>query len=259
MSRLTLIRTVSVLVAVVVLAGGTLNVVGLFFVRRLDQSRTFTAPVRQIVVGVDSGDIEIHAAPAGTPASVRARTASAFRTAGHSEALSDGVLTLSGSCGHGGIGLAFGSCSVDFDVVVPLGTVVRTTTSSGDIRIVGIAGGVQATNSNGDIELSQVGGPVRVRSNNGDVQADRLTAGSVTAVTDNGDVTLKFTAAPSDVTATTDNGDVEVRLPDVGTGYRVQADTDNGDREVGVPEQSNSGRVIRANSSNGDVQVATAR
>jgi hypothetical protein len=226
------VRILSMLLAAGVALVGTLSVVSLAFVRHENRTMSFTAAVHQIQVSLDNGNAVIHPAAPGSATVVRTRTTSAFRTPTHSESISDGVLTVNGSCTGGWV--IADTCSVDVDIAVAVGTTVRADSDNGNVAVTGIDGPVVISSSNGDLRVSRAGGSVSMNTDNGDVNADRLTGGTVTGHSDNGDVHLRFTAAPGRVSATSSNGDIRVEVPNVQHGYRVQASTSNGDRSVTV-------------------------
>ena len=249
------VRLLTAGLGVLVLLFGSVSVAGTFFLRHQTLTRTFAPAVHEVQVTANGGDVHVHPAAAGSPTVVVAHLTNAFRTGTHSETVSDGVLKASGSCRGGGWTVIDG-CSVDFDITVGQGSAVRISDEHGDVTVTGINGSIVVSTSHGDVRLSRDGGTVSATTDNGDVKADRLSGGTVSASSDNGDVRLLFATAPGNVSATSDNGDVHVGVPNVASGYRVQAETGNGDRSVTVPLTSSSGRRIYAKSSNGDVEVS---
>jgi DUF4097 and DUF4098 domain-containing protein YvlB len=246
-------------VATAIVAGstvvfGTLCVISYALVRTDHETRTFTAPVRQVEVRSDTGDLRVTTRPAGTDVIVRSRVRSAFSDPEHSAAISDGVLTVTGSCPGA---VFFDTCSVDFDLAVPAGTVVVARTSTGDVRVQGATAAVTAKTNTGDVEVDRVSGPAELTTDTGDVRGKHLRAASVRADSDTGDVDLLFESAPTTVRATTDTGDVKVRVPADGSRYRVDSDVDTGDEKITVPVDSSSARSVFARSSTGDVQLRT--
>jgi len=74
-------------------------------------------------------------------------------------------------------------------------------------------------------------------------------------LTASGDVELSFRQAPRSVDASTASGDVDVLVPE-GEAYRVEADSGSGEQALDVRTDPASTRIIRAQTSSGDVTVA---
>lgn len=127
-------------------------------------------------------------------------------------------------------------------------------TDVGDIRATGEFGGVTARSDVGDIELHGVAASVVVRTNTGDVDMTRFsTAGTMTAESRIGDVTIELDALPDGIDVDTDTGEVTVKLPD--GRYAVSADTSIGDLELEVPNDPSAARHYDFTSGIGDISV----
>ncbi|MBT0993935.1 DUF4097 family beta strand repeat protein [Cellulomonas sp. DKR-3] len=138
-------------------------------------------------------------------------------------------------------------------------------TSNGRVEASDVTGDLQVRSSNGDVVVGDVTGAVTAETSNGRIEVTG--AGSLEAHTSNGDVDVLDVAgavdvessngridiadARSDISAVTSNGDVTVR----GTGEPValDIDTSNGRQEVaGATDPAASIRVV-IRSSNGSV------
>ncbi|HEY1967134.1 MAG TPA: DUF4097 family beta strand repeat-containing protein [Pseudonocardia sp.] len=129
-----------------------------------------------------------------------------------------------------------GRCEVEWEIHAPAGTNVTLRNGAGDITVTGFAG------------------PVDARTSSGGVRGRQLTAKTVTAKSEAGDVELSFTQPPDQVDASSSAGDVEIKLPG-GVGYDVRAHTSTGEPEVNVRQQDDSPHKIEAKTSAGSVQI----
>lgn len=148
----------------------------------------------------------------------------------------DGELTVSGDCDGGW----FDDCRVGFEIQVPR-----------DVEI-------DVDSDNGRIELRALDGDVDAETDNGAIDAERLTAGRVSATSDNGRITLDFDDAPDTVTAITDNGAIEIRVGG-DEAYDVDVDSDHGTIDVDLPTDPDAARRMVAHSDNGSIRVADRR
>jgi hypothetical protein len=247
------IRITAAVLALVVLLAGSASVISFFFVRKSTETTPISAPVRQVLVSTDTGDVVIRAAAAGEETTVISKDRSAFRKAQHSIGVKDGVLAVSGACR--GRFIIADSCSASFEIVVPPGSAVQVNSDTGDLRISGTSSSILAATKTGDVRVVGVSGSIRLRTNTGDVSGDQLKSDSMSAQTNTGDITLDFSTDPLQLSAAADTGDVQIRVPDDGTLYRVQSSTHTGDRSVDVPTATDSDRVIDANTSTGDIHI----
>jgi hypothetical protein len=129
-----------------------------------------------------------------------------------------------------------GRCEVDWEVHAPAGTNVTLHSGAGDIAVTGFAGTVDA------------------RTESGGVRGRRLTARSVTAKSEAGDVELTFTQPPDQVKAGSSAGDVDITVPG-GVGYDVRARSSTGDPEVDVTQQDGSTHKIEAKTGAGSIEI----
>jgi hypothetical protein len=133
----------------------------------------------------------------------------------------------------------WGGCKVHLHIAVPDGVAVDVRNNAGRVRVDGIDGDVSAHLEAGEIVLSDVRSQV------------------VDLSTDAGRVSADFADAPQQVTATTSTGAIEIRVPDDGTAYAVDASSEVGPERVQVPEDSASSHRVSARTQVGAVIVAT--
>jgi len=110
-----------------------------------------------------------------------------------------------------------------YEVTVPVAARVVARTTSGDISVTGVKGGVDLRTNSGDITLDDVGDMVDITTLSGDVTA-RGIAGRVEINTTSGD--LSFSNVNGEVDAASVSGDIDLR--DVVAKY-VRARSTSGD------------------------------
>lgn len=255
------IRWLAAIIAVLVLVTGVVSVVGFFLTRNSTkttrfQTANFSTPVTSLQVTVDTGDVVVRTGKASAGATVVSRITSGFRTPQHRETLSGGVLQVTSSC-DGALVFFADSCSVDYEITVPAGTVVKARNSIGDVSVQGTGAAVTATSDTGDLRVSQVGSPLQLSTDVGDITGLALPGGTVDGRSSTGDIRLNFTTAPARIKATTDVGDVEVMVPNDATSYRVNTNVDVGGRRVHVPTDPASNRIVELRSSTGDIRMGS--
>jgi hypothetical protein len=128
-------------------------------------------------------------------------------------------------------------CSVDWDLVVPLGT---------DIVL----------RSDGDrAEVIGEFGVVDLRSEHAGVVVDGV-ARSVVAVSEHGDVTVRMAEPPDSVRALSEHGNVDIAVPDIDEGYRIEVSSNQGRTDIGVRTDPNAARTIEARTDHGNATVS---
>jgi hypothetical protein len=99
--------------------------------------------------------------------------------------------------------------AVDYEIVVPAETTVRTHSGSGDQTIEGTRGNVDLQSGSGDLKLSRLTGEIRLQTGSGNVRA-RAIAGPVRGGTGSGDIELEETAS-GDVDLHAGSGNITAR------------------------------------------------
>ena len=98
--------------------------------------------------------------------------------------------------------------TISYEIVVPVGTEVKSHTGSGSQEISGISAPVEAGTGSGRLILTDIGGAVDVRTGSGSIKANGI-SGSFEAHTGSGSVNLTQ-EAPGDVVVTTGSGSSEL-------------------------------------------------
>src|ERR1700722_7290294 len=99
--------------------------------------------------------------------------------------------------------------SVDYEITVPVDTVVRTQTGSGDQTIEGTRGNVDVQTGSGDVKLARLTGEIRLQTGSGNIRGREL-SGSVKGGTGSGDVEIEETST-GDIDMHTGSGNITVR------------------------------------------------
>lgn len=233
-------RTTRALVGVGLIGVGVAVATGWWWPSTAEATDEFREPVRIVEIDNDSGNVTVRAAEVATT-TVRQTFRYNWGDHGSGTSLEGGTLRLA-DCGW--------QCSVDYEVVVPLGTTVRGEVDSGNLELDGVAE-VDVEVDSGNITVRNVAGPVKAEADSGDIRGQDL-RGGVEANADSGDVVLRL-AVPGSVTASADSGNVELIVPPAS--YRVTGDTDSGDRTITVPQDPASEFVLDLDSDSGDVTV----
>lgn len=98
--------------------------------------------------------------------------------------------------------------TINYEIVVPADTVVKSHTGSGSQTISGVTGPVEAATGSGKLTLTNIGGAANVRTGSGAIRAEGI-GGAFEAHTGSGSV-LMTQAAPGDVVVTTGSGSSEL-------------------------------------------------
>lgn len=134
--------------------------------------------------------------------------------------------------------------SINYEIVVPAATRLRSTSGSGNQDIAGVGGPVEASSGSGSLKLANIGDTVRVSTGSGRVSVEGVkgsvhastgsgeilatrVAGGLHASTGSGSVTLRQTA-PGDVQVNTGSGTVRIE----GVHGAVRASTASGNISV---------------------------
>ncbi|HSL73709.1 MAG TPA: hypothetical protein VK853_04550 [Ilumatobacteraceae bacterium] len=231
------VRTIWLVIGSLIASGmllfGTITVVDVLAHERTTEVTTHEG-VRALVIDSDDGTVLVRAGDVSV-VTVTARISEGLRATGVSRSVDGDRLVLRSSCPN--VGGTW--CSVDWDVVVPVGTDV-TLRSDGD-----------RAEAAGEL------GAVDLRSEHGGVTFDGV-ARSVVAESEHGNVSVRLAEPPDTVRAISEHGNVTVVVPDIDDGYRVEASTGEGRTEIGIRTDPNAARTIEARSEHGRVAVLPA-
>ena len=222
---------VALLVVVAVLVGPAASALPTLPTRSETSTSTFRGQVTKLIVDSDAGNVVVNP---GRPASVRRTERWVYDRPQIRTTFSGGVLSIRSRCSNAPLN----GCSTDFTITVTPTAVVEVFTNNGPVRVSGITSSlVRATTDNGAISFT-------------DIAAD-----TVKAQTANGNVVARLTRAPAETRLRTANGDLTADVPRGVYTLDISA-TSGSVRVTGVQNRPNSGHMLSARSSNGNVRVA---
>jgi hypothetical protein len=136
-----------------------------------------------------------------------------------------------------------GDVDVDYTIVVPQDTQVRSVAGSGDLEVQGIEGPANFTSGSGDVHASEIDKDVQIVCGSGDVVLSKV-KGQVQVNTGSGDVALETIGGP--IRIQTGSGSIEITNP----GQALEANTGSGDVTI-----QGASADLRVRTSSGDVDV----
>lgn len=235
----------------IVLAWVTLNFIQALAFEKQEFTVDITEEVRALDIKTENGKVTV-IADRQSGAWIEGKGARSFWETKHSEkVMAGGELNIRANCP----GWGFANCHMNYVVHVPVNTEIVTRSSNGDIRISDATGNVNAHTSNGDIDVINVTGSVKLRSSNGNIDGLDLRASVAEAETSNGDIRLAFNGEPVRMDVESSNGEIDIRLPRNEVRYNVDAKTSNGEVTNAIGTDSFSDRLIKARTSNGDIDL----
>jgi hypothetical protein len=137
--------------------------------------------------------------------------------------------------------------AVDYEITVPVETVIRTRSGSGDQVIEGTRGKIDVQTGSGDVRLEKLTGEVRLQTGSGDVRA-RDIAGAVRGGAGSGDIEIAENG-PGDIDLHTGSGNISVR--GIQGAFRAEA----GSGDVTAEGAQSGSWEVRTGSGNVHVQL----
>lgn len=101
------------------------------------------------------------------------------------------------------------SADVEYEATVPLGTLVETSLTFGDIRARGPLGACRLETQYGSVEVEEIRGDLEAHSGSGDVRAERVDGGALVLSSAYGEVRLASATAER-ITCDSGSGDIEL-------------------------------------------------
>lgn len=236
-ARILGLRVVGSLVALLVVALGTVEVVSRFFHQERVETAVYGQPLTGVSIATTTGDIRVAVGAPGSQVVVRRVLGWSFGSAGSAETVTGGRLDIAARCSGG---FVLDDCSVDYDVTIPPDLALTLSSHTGDIDVVGPTA------------------DLRVDDHTGDVTLRGITAATADVSTSTGNIDLGFADAPRSVRVSASTGDVVVQVPPGSTAYDVRVETSTGDQAVSVPVATTSDRHIDVRTSTGNVDVRQA-
>jgi DUF4097 and DUF4098 domain-containing protein YvlB len=136
---------------------------------------------------------------------------------------------------------------------------ITARTSDGSVALRDLAGPVDAETSDGHVDASDLSGRLALQMRDGSLDARGLRSKVVTVESSDGSLRLGFAEPPSTVTLRSRDGSVDVVVPHDRTAYRVTTDVRDGHKTVSVPTNRGAARRITVTTSDGSIDIGTAR
>jgi hypothetical protein len=126
--------------------------------------------------------------------------------------------------------------SVDYEIIVPADTTIRTQSGSGDQTIEGTHGNADLQSGSGDMKLTQISGEIHLQTGSGNVRAQEI-SGAVRGGAGSGDIEIEE-AGTGDIDLHTGSGNITIRgihgglHAEAGSGDITAEGTQAGDWEI---------------------------
>jgi len=161
---------------------------------------TYSGPIKQVSLQLDSGSATIVGSPSAA-VEVRRTDRYAFGHSAHERrTYADGSLAVASACPR----ILVGSCAASYEIAVPETATVQVRTTSGNVRLDGFRG------------------TASVRTGSGDVDAQAYCGFGISAASGSGNLHVAAACAPQYLQLHTGSGDVSAQVPP--GRYRIQAD-----------------------------------
>ncbi len=230
---------------------------------RLDDGFTKPDRVTEVQIQPGSGNVRVRADDSVTGVDVRRSVR--YRgsdTPSESARIEGSTLTLNMDCGN--------HCSVSYDVRLPRGVNVRGSNYSGNIEldgvglvevkvgsgivdVDGVSGAAVLDADSGNIVFRRVAGTVAARTDSGNIEGHDVTGPKIRVAADSGNIDLDY-AGTGSLDALTDSGNITVKVPD--GACRVSADADSGQTKVGVATISSGTCTVTAHADSGNITIS---
>jgi hypothetical protein len=223
----------SAFTAMCLLAGAAL-VASTLAQQERDEHRTYAQPVNRIVVDLGEGRLSVR--PGGAGVTVDRHLSWSWIRPSTTEQWDGQTLNIHAVCGSREPPSVAVNCTTDYALTVPAEVELDVRTQDADIRVDGVHGRLQLASSGGGIAVSG-------------------TAGTVSARTGTGAVSLVFARPPASAEAFSESGDVTIVVPRDGR-YRVHATADFERRiSVGVVPDPDGPSLVSAGTGTGTIRI----
>ena len=98
--------------------------------------------------------------------------------------------------------------SIDYDITTPKSTHLKAESGSGDLKVVGVNGGVRLETGSGTVNGDGLGGDGYLQTGSGDIRVNFSNGGSVTAGAGSG--SIRLTGVKGGLKAETGSGDISI-------------------------------------------------
>ena len=245
-------RVIGSVVAVVMLLGGLVRVIGVLAER--------AEPVDQVIDAAGSGALEVRLRDSDVEVvgadvddiTIAGTVTSGLRGSDFRAVRVDDRVLVTMRCGRW---QAFHDCSADLRIEVPHDLSVTIDAPNSELTLRDLGGAVDARSTNSSMTVDGLAGPVRLRATNASIDAVGLRATDVDIETSNDDVRAEFVVAPRAVVVRSTNAAATVVVPDTDDFYDLQLSTSNAETRAEVRSDPESERRLQVTTSNDDIVV----
>jgi hypothetical protein len=126
----------------------------------------------------------------------------------------------------------------------------------GPVTATRINGPLTISAEGGGVDVDGVSGTLNVNTGGGPLNASGVTSATVTADSENGTVTLDFTAVPTSLMVTTGGGNAALSVPNAP--YALTLDLAGGPESVAIASSPGAANTINVNTGGGGLQIGPA-
>ncbi|MFF9897697.1 DUF4097 family beta strand repeat-containing protein [Streptomyces longispororuber] len=245
------VRLLALLTGVALVGGGAWYLL-LFLITRTETGTVaINESVRNVVVEIDSGDVDIDVVGQGEKTELHKKLTKSLRSPDEKIEQDGSTLRVNTDCGEG-----VGKCGSDYRLAVPAGTRVKVETRLGDVSVKGVRDSVEARTRIGSVRLEHITGDRLVAaSKTGAITLKDVDFATAEATSKMGDIRVEEIGPFKTLKAVSKMGDVDLHLPQDAGPYAVNTFTKIGDRKVSVDEESSAGTKVEGRTKIGDVTV----
>jgi DUF4097 and DUF4098 domain-containing protein YvlB len=216
-----------------------------------EHERIFTSDVSALTVSTANGSVTI----------VRSSRAATFVTSygsrgltspTDSELVKNGALSITSVCPTN---FFDNNCNRSYVIHLPATATVNVHTGQGDIVVSGINSAETLHTAQGDIVVSGTPLSLVATTGQGVIDAKGLSSKSVYVNTGQGNIDMTFTTPPTAATVLSAQGDIEVTVPKGPDLYHLNVTTDQGRTVIDVPQDTESHRLIKATTLQGNIFI----
>jgi hypothetical protein len=213
--------------------------------------RIFTSNVSALNVNTGNGSVTI--VRSSRPATfVTSSGSRGLVSPTDSENLYNGKLSIQSECPSS---FFDNNCSRNYVIHLPATAKVSVYTGEGEIVVSGIDSAETLNTGQGDIVVSGHPLSLSATTGQGDINTKELSSTSVYVNTGQGDINMSFTSPPTAATVLSQQGNIEITVPKGPDLYHLSVNTDQGNTVIDVPQDTQSHRLIKASTLQGDIFI----
>jgi DUF4097 and DUF4098 domain-containing protein YvlB len=216
-----------------------------------EHERIFTSNVSALNVNTANGSVTI-VRSSRTATFVASSGSRGLVSPTDSEQVHNGTLSIESVCPSS---FFDNNCNRSYVIHLPATATVTVHTGQGEIVVSGINSAETLHTDQGDIVVSGKPLSLWATTGQGSINTKEFSSKSVYVNTGQGDVYMSFTSPPTLATVLSAQGNIEITVPRGPVLYHLSANTDQGNTVIDVPQDTDSHRLIKASTLQGNVFV----